>query len=63
MFYSIYLNIFQFTDVLKNVHKETCIKQQIIHITKNRQVMVREKEDYLKGNMAKYESGQLTRLD
>jgi hypothetical protein len=63
MFYSVHMNIFQFINVLKNVHKETYIKQRSIRITKNRRMVVCEKEDYLRRNMAKYESGQLSRLD
>lgn len=63
MFYSAHPNIFQFIDVLKNVQKETYIKQRSIHVIKNRRMMVCEKENYLRQNMAKYESGQLTRFD
>jgi hypothetical protein len=42
MFYSAYPNIFQFTDVLKNVQKDTYIKQRSIHVIKNRRMIVCE---------------------
>jgi hypothetical protein len=48
MFNLAHLYIFQFLDVLKNVHKETYIKQRSICLTKNRPVIVYKKEDYLR---------------
>jgi hypothetical protein len=53
MFYSAHLKIFQFINVLKNIHKETYTKQQNVRIIKNRR-MICEK-DYLRQNITKYE--------
>jgi len=63
MVYSAHPNIFQFIDVLKNVQKKTYIKKRNIHVIKNRQLMVCQKEGYLRQKMAKYDSGQLTGLN
>lgn len=57
MFYLAHPNIFQFIDVLTNVQKKTYVKQLSISVIKNRRMMVCEKEDYLRPNIAKYESG------
>jgi hypothetical protein len=51
MFYSAHPNIIQFINVLKNIQKETCIKQRSIHVIKNRRMMVYKKEDYLRQNI------------
>lgn len=62
MFYSLYPNIFQFLEFLKNVQYDIYIKMHSSNQTKKRRATV-EKEDYINEIMRQYEDNIITRLE